>query len=150
MHFACTQENLAQGLSMVSHVAGKNVNLPVLGNVLLKTEAGSLKLSTTNLEMAVNCSVRGKVGAEGEYSVPAKLFQDYVALLPAGKVELILKDEGLEVRAGEQETVLKGMPATEFPLLPRLARDGGYQLSAADYFIFFSKQTLFSISAYCP
>lgn len=131
---------------MVSHVAGKNVNLPVLGNVLLKTEAGSLKLSTTNLEMAVNCTVRGKVEAEGEYSVPAKLFQDYVALLPAGKVELILKEEGLEVRAGEQETVLKGMAATEFPLLPRLARDGGYQLPAAEAKRAIS-QVVFAVSA---
>lgn len=132
MHFACTQENLIQGLNMVGHIAGKNVNLPVLGNVLLKTEAGSLKLSTTNLEMAVNCTVRGKVEAEGEYSVPAKLLLDYVSLLPTGKVELVLKDEGLEVRAGEQETILKGMPASEFPLLPRLAKDDGYSIGAAD------------------
>jgi DNA polymerase-3 subunit beta len=132
MHFACTQENLIQGLNMVSHVAGKNVNLPVLGNVLLKTEAGSLKLSTTNLEMAVNCSVRGKVEAEGEYSVPAKLFMDYVGLLPSGKVELVLTEDGLDVRAGEQETTLKGMPSSEFPLLPRLAKNHGYQLPAAD------------------
>src|SRR5260221_6796625 len=112
MHFACTQENLIQGLNLVGHVAGKNVNLPVLGNVLLKTEGGSLKLSTTNLEMAVNCTVRGKVEVEGEYSVPAKLFLDYVALLPTGKVELVLKEEGLEVRAGEQETILRGMSAS--------------------------------------
>ena len=132
MHFACTQENLALGLSMVGHISGKNVNLPILGNVLLKTDAGSLRLSTTNLEIAVNCLVRGKVEQEGEYSVPTKLFMDYVSLLPSGKVELILKDDGLEIRAGEQETVLKGMPACEFPLLPRLAKDSGYQISAAD------------------
>lgn len=132
MKFACTQENLIQGLNMAGHVAGKNVNLPVLGNILLKTEAGSLKLSATNLEMAVNCSVRGKVEAEGEYSVPAKLFMDYVSLLPAGKVELVLTEEGLEVKSGDQETVLKGIPANEFPLLPKLAKDHGYSLPSND------------------
>ena len=145
MHFACTQENLIQGLNLVGHVAGKNVNLPVLGNVLLKTEAGSLRLSTTNLEMAVNCSVRGKVEAEGEYSVPAKLFMDYVSLLPTGKVELVLKDEGLEVRAGEQETVLRGMPASEFPLLPKLAKEAGYQIAVAEAKRAIS-QVVFSVS----
>jgi DNA polymerase-3 subunit beta len=132
MKFACTQENLIQGLNMAGHVAGKNVNLPVLGNILLKTEAGSLKLSATNLEMAVNCTVRGKVEVEGEYSVPAKLFMDYVSLLPAGKVELVLTEEGLEVKSGEQETVLKGIPANEFPLLPKLAKDHGYSLPSTD------------------
>jgi DNA polymerase-3 subunit beta len=132
MHFACTQENLIQGLNMVGHIAGKNVNLPVLGNVLLKTEAGALKLSATNLEMAINCTVRGKIEVEGEYSVPAKLFLDYVALLPTGKVELLLTEEGMEIRSGEQETVIRGLPASEFPLLPKLAKDGGVTLPALE------------------
>lgn len=132
MHFACTQENLVQGLNLVGHITGKNVNLPVLGNVLLKTEAGSLRLSTTNLELAVNSTVRGKVEKEGEYSVPAKLFLDYVALLPSGKVELVLTEEGLEVRSDEQETVLKGMPANEFPVLPKLATNQPYEIKADD------------------
>lgn len=118
MHVACTQENLHQGLALVSHVSGKVPNLPILGNVLLKTENGSLKLFTTNLELAVSCTVRGKVEREGEYTLPAKLFMDYVALLPAGKVELELGEEGLEIRSGEQETTMKGMAATEFPVLP--------------------------------
>ncbi len=132
MKFACTQENLLQGLNMVSHVAGKNVNLPVLGNVLLKTESGSVKISSTNLEMAVNCTVRGKVEEEGEYSIPAKLFQDFISVLPSGKVELVLGEEGLEVRAGDQETVLKGMPASEFPLLPKLTKEKGYTFKTGD------------------
>lgn len=132
MRFACTQENLIQGLNMVSHISGKNVNLPVLGNVLLKAESGALRLSTTNLEMAVNCLVRGKVEVEGEYSVPAKLFMDYISLLPSGKVELLLQEEGLEVKSGEQETVLKGMPASEFPLLPKLTKGTGFALKALE------------------
>lgn len=131
---------------MVSHVTGKNVNLPILGNVLLKTESGSLKLSATNLEMAINATVRGKVEVEGEYSVPAKLFLDYVSLLPTGKVELVLTEEGFEVRAGEQETVLKGMPASEFPLLPKLAREAGYELQAEPLRRALS-QVVFAVSA---
>ncbi len=117
---------------MVSHTTGKNVSLPVLGNVLLKTEHGSLKLSATNLEVAISCTVRGKVEREGEYSVPAKLLQDYVSLLPSGKVELELKEEGLEIRSNEQETMMKGMPASEFPLLPKLTKDEGYRLSTLE------------------
>ncbi len=132
MKFACTQENLLQGLNLVSHITGKNVNLPVLGNVLLKTEGGSLRLSTTNLELAINNVVRGKVEIDGEYSVPAKLFLDYVTLLPSGKVELTLIDEGLEVRSTEQETVFKGMLASEFPVLPKLVIRQPYELKAED------------------
>ncbi|MEK7473979.1 MAG: DNA polymerase III subunit beta [Patescibacteria group bacterium] len=130
MNFACTQENLLQGLSLVSHISGKNVNLPILGNVLMKTENGGLKLSTTNLEMAVSAMVRGRVEEQGEFTVPAKLLQDYVSLLPAGKVELVLNGDSLEVKADGSTTSVRGMPSSEFPLIPRLAKEGGYRFKA--------------------
>ncbi len=132
MNFACTQENLLQGLSLVSHISGKNANLPILGNVLMKTENGGLKLSTTNLEMAVSAMVRGRVEQAGEFTVPAKLLQDYISLLPAGKVELILNGDGLEVRADGSTTTVRGMPSSEFPLIPRLTKEGGYRLKAEE------------------
>ncbi|MDO8617804.1 MAG: DNA polymerase III subunit beta [Candidatus Uhrbacteria bacterium] len=130
MVFACTQENLLQGVQLVSHLPGKNVNLPVLSNVLLKTDGGNLTLSTTNLEMAVSTSVRGRVEEEGEFTVPAKLFLDYISLLPSGKVELVVKEDILEVCADEKSTKIKGIQASEFPLIPKLTKGGGYRLSA--------------------
>jgi DNA polymerase III subunit beta len=132
MKFSCTQENLLQGLSMVSHITGKNINLPVLGNVLIKAEKTGIQLHTTNLEISVNCQIRGKVDEDGEYSVPAKVFADFVNLLPSGKVEFVLKDEGLEVCSSDQETVMRGMLASEFPLLPKLQKNHTFTLKAAD------------------
>jgi DNA polymerase-3 subunit beta len=132
MKFACTQENLIQGLSVVSHVTGKSVNLPILGNILIKTDGGNLKCSATNLEIAVSTLIRGKVDEEGEYTVPAKLFLDYVALLPQGKVELELTEEGLRVTSGGQETVIRGMTAQEFPLIPKLAKANTISFHAND------------------
>ncbi len=130
MKFACTQENLSQGLHLVSHISGKNANLPILSNVLLKAEEGNLKLSTTNLEMAVSVLVRGKMEAAGEFTVPAKLLQDYVGLLSSGKVELVQSDDLLEVVADGRVTKMKGVAASEFPLIPKLAKGKGYKLKA--------------------
>ncbi|MFA6429511.1 MAG: DNA polymerase III subunit beta [Patescibacteria group bacterium] len=131
MNFACTQENLLQGLSLVGHITGKNVNLPILSNVLLKTEEGSLKLCTTNLEMAVSALVRGRVEAPGEFTVPAKLLLDYVTLLSPGKVELRLDGDALEIKADGKVTKIKGMSASEFPLIPKLTKETGYKLDAS-------------------
>lgn len=130
MNFACTQENLVQGLQLVSHVSGKNANLPILSHVLLKAEDGSLRLSTTNLEMAVSALVRGRMEAAGEFTVPAKLLQDYASLLSSGKVELIVKDDVLEVVADGRVTKMKGVAASEFPLIPKLAKGKGYRMRA--------------------
>lgn len=131
MRFACTQENLLQGLSLVGHTAGKSANLPILSHVLLKTEDGNLKLSTTNLEMAVSAIVRGRIEQEGAWTVPAKLFQDYISLLSPGKIELSLENDALEIKADGKTTKMKGLPASEFPFIPKLATEGGYSLDAA-------------------
>ncbi|MHB8830644.1 MAG: DNA polymerase III subunit beta [Patescibacteria group bacterium] len=132
MQFSCTQENLVQGLSVVSHVTGKNINLPVLGNVLIRAEKSGINFHATNLEISIVCTVRGKIDTEGEYSVPAKLLFDYVSLLPSGKVEFSLKENGLEVKSNGQETVFRGMLASEFPLLPKLVKNVTFQLKAGD------------------
>src|SRR3989338_2002597 len=128
MHFTCTQENLIQGINLIGHIAGKNVNLPILGNVLLKTEGGNLKLFSTNLEMAISTSVRGRVETPGEFTVPVKLLQEYIALLPSGKVELILENDTLTILADGKITNIKGMPAAEFPLIPRPQKTQGFKI----------------------
>lgn len=118
MKFSCTKENLYQGLAITSHISTKNVNLPILNNVLVKADGAGLKLISTNLEIAITCHVRGKVEQQGEYTVPSKLFSDYVNLLPNERVDVDLFDEALSVSCGSSKTKMKGIDASEFPLVP--------------------------------
>src|ERR1051325_9720657 len=71
------QETLARGLSVVSR-AVSNRSLPVLTNVLLKTEDAGLKLTATNLEIGITSWVPGKIEDEGALTVPARLLNDVV------------------------------------------------------------------------
>ena len=83
------QENLARGLSVVSRAVSNRSTLPVLANVLLKTEDAGLKLTATNLEIGITYWVPGKIDEDGATTVPAKLLTDLVNSLPGGdKVEL--------------------------------------------------------------
>lgn len=117
MKFTCTQENLQRGLAVVNHLAGKNTTLPILNNVLLKVEKGTIELSTTNLEVGVKCRVRGKIEKEGSFTVQARLLSDYVNLLPHEPVDLDLKEQELHVCCQNFETKIKGMNAEDFPLI---------------------------------
>ena len=72
------QENLARGLSVVSRAVSSRSTLPVLANVLLKTEDAGLKLTATNLEIGITYWVPGKIETDGAITVPAKLFADIV------------------------------------------------------------------------
>jgi DNA polymerase-3 subunit beta len=110
------QENLARGLSVVSR-AVSNRSLPVLTNVLLKTEDAGLKLTATNLEIGITYWVPGKIETDGATSVPARLLTDLVNSLPGGEpIVLELGDgETLHIQAGRFESNIKGIPAEDFP-----------------------------------
>jgi len=145
MKLTCTQENLARGLNIVSHITTKNVNLPILNNVLLKIEDKGIKLSTTNLEIAINCLVRGKIEGDGEFTVPSKLFSDYVYLLPPEAVDVDLVDDNLSVKCGNYKTKIKGLPASEFPLIPQVSKNKKFTCPVTDFKRALS-QVIFAVS----
>jgi DNA polymerase-3 subunit beta len=119
MNVSVMQENLARGLGVVSRAVSSRATLPVLANVLLKTENGGLKLTATNLEIGINCWVPGKVEEEGEITVPAKLLTDLVVSLPNQRIDLLLsaKDRTLKVTSGGSRSSIKGIDADEFPVV---------------------------------
>jgi DNA polymerase-3 subunit beta len=114
------QENLARGLQVVSRAVSARSTLPVLNNVLLRTEDGGLKLTATNLEIGMTYWVPGKIDVGGAITVPARLLTDIVAGLPANeKVDLELQaQDTLHIKAGRFETRVKGIDAEEFPAIP--------------------------------
>jgi DNA polymerase III subunit beta len=114
------QENLARGLQVVSRAVSSRSTLPVLSNVLLRTEDAGLKLTATNLEIGITAWVAGRIDSEGALTVPARLFADVVNGLPAGeRVDLEIEgDTALRVRAGRYQSLLRGIDAEEFPVIP--------------------------------
>jgi len=116
----CLQENLARGLQIAGRAVSTRGSLPILGNVLLRTEGGRLKLTATNLEVGINCWVPAKVDDEGAITVPAKLFTDFVNSLPPGPTELSLnvRTKTVHLRRDPYEANFKGMDAEEFPIIP--------------------------------
>lgn len=120
MKVTCLQENLTRGLQVAGRGVSSRTTLPILGNVLLRTDSGRLKLTATNLEVGINCWVAAKVDDEGSITVPAKLFTDFVNSLPPGPIELSLnvRTKTVHIKSGPFEANLKGMDAEEFPIIP--------------------------------
>lgn len=117
MKLSVMQENLARGLSTVSRAVSSRSTLPVLANVLLRTEDAGLKLTGTNLEIGITAWVPGRIETEGATTIPARLLTDLVATLPSSeKVDLELQGtDTLHVRCGRFATHVKGIDADEFP-----------------------------------
>jgi DNA polymerase-3 subunit beta len=132
MKVSCLQENLAKGLSVVGRVVSPRSTLPVLGNILLATDAGRLKLSATNLEVGITCWIGAKVEEEGATTVPARTFIDLVNTLPPEQVDmdLVARTQTLNLRAGRSEANVKGIDAQEFPIVPVAEDESGIAIEA--------------------
>lgn len=118
MEVSCLQENLNKGLTITSRLITGKAQLPILGNILLATEEGRLRLSATNLEMGINLWLGAKVEKEGKITVPARIFTEFIASLPAEKVELSLSENILKVSCLSFEASFNTLSAAEFPAIP--------------------------------
>ena len=134
MKVSVLQENLAHGLSIVSRAVSPRSTLPVLGNILIASDEGRLRLSATNLELGITCWIGAKIEEEGSTTVPARTFTDLVSTLPPDQVsmDLNVRTQTMNVRCGTSNTDLKCIDAQEFPPMPIRDIDEGIQINVAD------------------
>jgi len=119
MEIICLQENLKKAVNIVQNIIGKNLTLPVLNNILLTAEKNQLKLISTDLEIAITCQTSSKVKKEGEITIPAKLFSNFINNTPNKKIEIKSKDSSLQITSENLKSIIKGISAKEFPLIPK-------------------------------
>lgn len=145
MKISTLQENLKQGLFMVGHIAGRNINLPILNNVMIEAKGGNIKLITTNLEMGIVSVVRGKIEKEGSFTIDSKTISDYIALLPNKKINIEQKENKLIVETENYKTKILGQGAEEFPLIPGIERGIFYSAKISEFKKALA-QTVFAVS----
>lgn len=125
MKVSCLQENLAKGLSIVGRAVASRSTLPVLSNVLMKTDNGQLKLSANNFELGINCWIGAKIDQEGAITVPARLLTEFVNSLPPERIDMELDEQTqtLNLRCARFESNIKGIDADEFPTVAGVSED---------------------------
>ncbi len=134
MKVTVLQENLARGLNIVSRAVSPRSTLPVLGNILIATDEGRLRLSATNLEIGITCWIGAKIHEEGSTTVPARTFGDLVSTLADTQVEmdLTIRTQTLNIKSGASKTDLKCIDAQEFPPMPVVDYAQGLEINVAD------------------
>ncbi len=120
MRLSCLQENLNPGLTIVARAVATRTTLPITQNVLISTDQSRLKLSATNLEIAISTWIGAQVEEEGAITVPARLFTELVTSLPEERIDLSTTEPstGLSVRCARFEAQINGTDAEDFPPIP--------------------------------
>jgi DNA polymerase-3 subunit beta len=133
MKVSVLQENLAKGLGIVGRAVPTRPTMQVLGNILLETEEGRLKLAATNLELGITAWIGAKIEEDGSITLPARTFIDLVNQLSPERVDLELnvRNQTVKVHCGATNSNIKGIDANEFPLIPQAGDDPGIAVPGA-------------------
>ena len=120
MKISCLQENLSRGLGVVGRAVANRATLPVTQNVLLSIDQSMLKLSATNLEIAITTWVGAMIEEPGSITVPARLLTEFVNSLPNDKIDLQLEQGSglLQISLGSSNAHINTTDASEFPPIP--------------------------------
>lgn len=122
MKFTILQSNLQRVLGHVSRVVGARTTLPVLSNVLIVAEKGKIKISATDLEVAITSCTQGKVEEEGSLTIPARLLTDFVSNNNDESIGFTTKETKLHLKSIKYSANINGVSSEEFPTIPSLPK----------------------------
>jgi len=129
MKLSVLQENLNNALSNVSRFVSSKNQLPIIGNILLSTDQGRLKLSATDLELSINYWVGAKIDQDGSLVIPSKEITEFVSYLPTGKIDLFLNENNiLNISSPKTESNFTTINSIEFPSFPNINPDTIFEI----------------------
>jgi len=118
--FRVTKEKILDGLQRVQNVVSTRTTLPILSNTLLQAGKDSLSLTTTDLDVAVRCSVEAEVSKPGATTLPARKLFSILKEVPAADIEVEVDERNAaSIRCGSSFYKIMGLPEEEFPQFPK-------------------------------
>ena len=131
MRADCNTEVFGKKLALVSRGVSARSTIQLLGGILLQAGSEAIKLSATDMEISIQTSAPAEIEEEGRVVIPARIFNDIVRSLPAGRFSLEYDSSGGTVRlaAGENEYRIRAYAADDFPQLPGFEAAGSFRMS---------------------
>lgn len=131
MNITINQQKLKKVISATERVISKSLTLPILHNLVIKTEQGRVKIYSTNLEIGITGWLSAKIEEEGEIALPAKIFSDFVNNLHEEKISIFTKENIIYVNTDQYKAKIIGFSSKEFPLVPKPKETAFLSLNAS-------------------
>lgn len=120
MHFIILKENLIKALVITGRNISTRPQLPILSNILIKTDKSQIILAITDLEIGIIFKTPAKIEEEGEITVPGKLLVDFINSITADKIEFVTEGSSLIVKTVNTHASFTTIPANDFPSFPNI------------------------------
>jgi len=120
MQFSCNQDTFAKYLNIASRIVTNKPGLPILNNVLFRTEKGKLLITVTDLEISLNTWIGADVQSEGSITVPAKQLSEFINSVSSEKIDVSLNGKTLNIKAEGNIGDLNTMAPDDYPSIPSI------------------------------
>ncbi len=133
MRFTISREKLQEGLAAVTAAVPAKTTLPVLANLLVETTDRGIRLSATDLDIAVSTEVSADVESAGAITIPAKKLSEIARELPPSPVKLSASGEQrVTLECGRSKFKLLGLPRDEFPTFPSVRFNDSWRVKSGE------------------
>ena len=135
MKLSCIQSNLRKGLATVSKAVATRSTIPETQNVLIATDNGRLRLTATNLEIAITTWIGAQIEEEGSVTIPARMLSDFINSLPDKKVDIetVANPIGLKIHCANFDAQMNGIDPENYPPIPNISDGPKISISSSDF-----------------
>src|SRR5215210_7209086 len=133
MRLTISREKLQEGLAAVTASIPAKTTLPVLANILLETTERGIRLSGTDLDIAVTTEVSADIEAPGAVTIPAKKLSEIARELPPSPVKMAaVGEQRVTLDCGRSHFKILGLPRDEFPSFPSVRFNESWRVRSGD------------------
>ena len=133
MRFTISREKLQEGLAAVTASIPTKTTLPVLANILVEATDKGIRLSGTDLDIAVTTEVAADVESTGAITIPAKKLSEIARELPPAPVKIAAAGEQrITLDCGRAHFKILGLPRDEFPSFPSVRFNESWRIRSGD------------------
>jgi DNA polymerase-3 subunit beta len=146
MEFRIAKNEFLRGLRLAQGIADRKSTMPMLANVLLRTQGkNQLLVAATDLNVSLTAELKSQVATEGGITLAAKNLYELIANAPGDEVSLKKADNHwAEIKSGKVTYKIVGMPDRDFPKVPD-HREATYSTVECAVLREMIERTLFSV-----
>ncbi|HWO21903.1 MAG TPA: DNA polymerase III subunit beta [Kofleriaceae bacterium] len=146
MEFRIAKNEFLRGLRLAQGIADRKSTMPMLANVLLRTQGkNQLLVAATDLNVSLTAELKSNVTTEGGITLAAKNLYELIANAPGEEVTLKKADNHwAEIKSGKVTYRIVGMPDRDFPKVPD-HREATYATVESSVLREMIERTLFSV-----
>ena len=124
---------MQEGLTAVTASIPAKTTLPVLANILVETTERGIRLSGTDLDIAVSTEVTADIETPGAITIPAKKLSEIARELPPAPVKIgAIGEQRITLECGRSRFKLLGLPRDEFPTFPQVRFQDSWRVRSGD------------------